>query len=127
MIIITTPRATKAPTKAPKKAPLFITEFCTIGGMYNAGDTHTKHIGSKDVDISSGVWQAGFDRIDIAPKDGRLSIEEICTFRDTQISNAKWQYYLNPMLWFKTDFKQKFEQEEKITNSYRKVLKKFVK
>ncbi len=52
--------------------------------------------------VNSNVdkWKVGFDKIDIAPKDGQLSANEICDYRDEQVQYAKRVFYCNPLNWF---------------------------
>ena len=96
----------------------------SLDGNYTAGDKKTEHIGSKKVDVSSDRWQAGFDRIDIAHMDGILSTEEICDYRDKQVTISKILFWINPMNWFNikniTEFYGEIGNIERETESYRK-------
>lgn len=96
----------------------------TIGGKYTVGDTRTKPTGYIKI-VSNDIekWQAGFDKIDIAPKNGELSLEEICAYRDKQVQYAKFVLWTSPKLWFnfekQIDIKSKIRAEECITEKYR--------
>ena len=97
----------------------------TIGGRYTVGDTRTKPTGNiKIVNNDIEKWQDGFDEIDIAPKDGKLSLEEVCACRDKQVQYAKFVFWINPKCWLnfekQIDFKSKIEAEERITEKYRR-------
>ena len=93
----------------------------TIGGRYTVGDTRT--IPTADNDITT--WQDGFDKIDIAPKDGKLSLEEVCAYRDKQVLGAKFVFWTNPKYWFNVekqiDFESKIKAEERKTETYRNI------
>jgi hypothetical protein len=97
----------------------------TIGGRYTVGDTRTKPTGYiKIVNNDIEKWQAGFDKIDIAPKDGELSLEEICAYRDKQVQRYKFAFWINSKHWLnfekQIDFKSKIKAEERITEKYRR-------
>lgn len=74
---------------------------------------------SKDIE----KWQAGFDKIDIAPKDGELSLEEICAYRNKQVQYARFALWANPKLWFnfkkQIDIESKIKAEERRTEIYK--------
>ena len=96
----------------------------TIGGVYTVGDTRTKVTGNiKIVDDDIKKWQAGFDKIDIAPKDGKLSLDEICDYRDKQVKVARFAFWINPKNWFnpqvQVDFSSKLRATERETEQYR--------
>lgn len=97
-------------------------EVSTFAGKYTAGDTRTRHIGNVKVDVSSDDWQAGFDKIDIAPKDGKLSVEEICARRDKEATLAKFMFWTIPGNWQPLkikDFRKNINLKESQTESYR--------
>ena len=105
----------------------FQVKATTIGGRYTVGDTRTMPtIEIADNDIEK--WQAGFDKIDIAPKDGKLSLEDVCTYRDKQVLGAKFVFWRNPRYWFNVekqiDFESKIKAEERKTEEYRSIYTK---
>lgn len=96
----------------------------TIGGVYAVGDTRTKPPGYiKIVGDDIEKWQAGFDKIDIAPKDGQLSLDEVCAYRDKQVRYARFALWANPKNWFNPkkieDLSLKFSADERETERYR--------
>lgn len=96
----------------------------TIGGRYTVGDTRTKPTGHIEI-VGDEIekWQAGFDIIDSAPKDGKLSLDEICDYRDKQVKVARYAFWTNPMNWFnpqkQVDFNLKLRATEIETEQYR--------
>lgn len=96
----------------------------TIGGVYTVGDTRTKPTGYiKIVGDDIEKWQAGFDKIDIAPKDGQLSLDEVCAYRDKQVRYARVAFWANPKNWFNpkktVDLSLKLSAAERETERYR--------
>ncbi len=98
-------------------------KFTTIGGSYKAGDRRNSKESSK--------WQKQFDKIDVAPKDGVLSPQEIINYRDQQTGMIKRVLKINQFVTFvkggDTDaYKDAFlkiSKEEKETHFYREMLK----
>ena len=100
-------------------------KLTTIGGRYTEGDTKIKPQGNvKITNNDYDDWQAGFDKIDIAPKDGQLSREEICDYRDKQVSQAKFLFWSNPKNWFnfekQYDFRCQVRDAERKTAEFKK-------
>ncbi len=63
-------------------------------------------------------WEAGFDTIDIAPKDGKLSDQEIVDYRKKQMNHASRKRFISPRLWFNRQFDYEEEIHKKETRYY---------
>ena len=93
----------------------------TISKKYYAGDSRNKQFTNKeDTDIDK--WRTGFDVID-TNKDGKLSAEEICNYRDKEVSSLLKE----PLIYFNKNIFQnltKLYLHHKDTQEYRQELAK---
>ncbi len=95
----------------------------TISKKYYAGDTRNKQFTNKeDTNIDIDKWRTGFDVID-TNKDGKLSAEEICNYRDKEVSSLLKE----PLIYFNKNIVQnltKIYSYHKNTQKYRQELAK---
>lgn len=114
-------------TSNANKANIQPNPVSSIGGRFTVGDTKGEQVYIKFKNSEDKEkWLKEFDNIDVAPKNGILSLNEICDYRDKQITKAKWACYSHPLFWaieVKSDFKTvlKFAEEQAKTDAYRQV------
>ena len=97
----------------------------TFGKFYYEGETKKQHEYVFE-QPREDWWDEGFDRIDISPKDGILSREEICNYRDKQVEREKTKVLNSPSLWSKypahmLKIKEYVSKQEALTQEFRKT------